>query len=122
MWQSIHIVERAHRPALSEHLESHPLADIALRAAVDDERLRGPAQHVDEAGGDSKTRGIDLNDATGVFARSHCDDPVAIDRDISDEWHTAGAVVDRPVADENVVLRPCWAQARDREHHKTKGE
>ena len=46
-------VERPHRPAFAEHLERDALADVALRAAIDEQRLVGPAEHVDEAGRDS---------------------------------------------------------------------
>ena len=43
------VVERPHRAALAEDLRGHALPDLALRAAVDEQRLGRPRQHVDEA-------------------------------------------------------------------------
>jgi hypothetical protein len=43
-------VQRPHRVAFAHHLEGYALPDIALRAAVVDQRLIRPGQHVDEAG------------------------------------------------------------------------
>ena len=48
--------ERAHRIALAHHLERHALAQLALAAAVDQQRLVRPGQHVDEAGRDGAAR------------------------------------------------------------------
>ena len=43
------VVERAHRAAFAEDLRRHALPDFALGAAVGDQRVRRPRQHVDEA-------------------------------------------------------------------------
>jgi hypothetical protein len=47
------VVPRPERVAFAEHFERDALPQIALRLAVDDQRLDGPAQHVDEAGRDA---------------------------------------------------------------------
>jgi len=46
--------ERTHGTALAEHLERDALTDVALPAAVDDQRRVRLAQHVDEPGSDRK--------------------------------------------------------------------
>ena len=42
-------IERPHRIAFAHDFQRHALADIALRAAVDQQAFGRPAQHVDEA-------------------------------------------------------------------------
>ena len=48
--QPLHLrVERAHRRAFAHDFQRHALADVTLRAAVDQQAFGRPAQHVDEA-------------------------------------------------------------------------
>ena len=84
--------------------ERHPLADVAQRAAVLDQRLVGPAQHVDEAGGDRHAGGVDLGRAAlaGQIADLH--DAVAVDGDVGLVRLDAGAVVDGAAANDDVVV------------------
>ena len=97
------VVQRSHRPAFAEHLERDALPDVALAAAVDDQRLVGPAQHVDEAGRDGHAGGVDLESSAGTTDVADCDDAVVLDRDVADERRAARAVVDRAAADHDVV-------------------
>ena len=48
------VVQRPHREALAEDLRRHALAQLALRAPVDDQRVGRPGEHVDEAGRDGQ--------------------------------------------------------------------
>src|SRR5207249_4513285 len=106
------LVHRTERPSLAEDLAGHALADVALRAAVGDERRRRPAQHVDEARRDREPSCVDL--ATSARADlSDLRDAVAIDRDVAREGRTAGAVVDRATADDDVMCRAHRRNARD---------
>ncbi len=98
------VVQRAHGTAFAHHLEGHALADVALRPAVLDQRLGGPAQHVDEAGRDGQAPGVDgLSGAAVQIA--DCDDAVAPDRHVGPEGRAAVAVVNRPVHHHEVVNR-----------------
>ena len=54
------LIERPHRFALAENLEGDALANVTLRAAIFDERLGGPAQHIDEARRDGQAGGINF--------------------------------------------------------------
>ena len=76
------VVERAHRAAFAEDLERHALADVALRAAVGEQRLGRPREHVDEAGRDGQARW-----RRSTVAPSRCEvadrgDAVAADADV----------------------------------------
>src|SRR6185436_16001182 len=57
--------DRSHR-ALAEHFEGDALPDVALRAAVSDERRLRVAQHVDEARSDGEVRRIDILAPSGA--------------------------------------------------------
>ena len=74
--------ERAHRAALAEDLGGDALADVALRAAVRDQRLRRPRQHVDEAGGDGEAGGVDDGPACAPGQVADGGDAVAADADV----------------------------------------
>ncbi len=101
----VHVVaERPHR-ALAEHLERDALAQLALRAAVLDQRLLRVRQHVDEAGRDREPGRIDLALAVRVAEVAHGRDPVAVDRDVPDPRRRPGAVDEQAVADDHVVGR-----------------
>jgi hypothetical protein len=92
--------ERPHRRALAEDLRRHALADLALRAAVDQQRFRRPRQHVDEAGRHRQAARVHHHVA---WQRRHLPDrfhPVATDRDVGDAARRAGAVVHGPAADD----------------------
>ena len=54
------LVQRPIGSALAQDLQGDPLADVALGAAVLDERLDRPTEHVDKAGGHGQSRGVDL--------------------------------------------------------------
>ena len=99
------VVERTHRFALAHNLKRDALANAALRTAVLDERFVGLTEHVDEAGRDGEPAGVNFSFAArvGRFADRH--DAVAVDGHITDNWRPAAAVVNRPVADKQVVVR-----------------
>ena len=113
------VVQRAHRLALADHLERDALADVALGAAVVDERLVGPAQHVDEAGRDGQARGVDLRGAAAGAHVADRRDAVAVDRDVADDRRRAGAVVDRAAADDDVVG---WSSAPPQDRERSRAQ
>ena len=97
------VVQRAHRAAFAEDLRGHALTDLALRAAVDEQRLGRPRQHVDEARRDREARGVDRSLPRLAADRS----PTAAMRSprIPTSARTPGlprAVVDRAAADDGV--------------------
>ena len=101
--------ERAHRIAFAHDFESDALRRVAQPAAVGDQALGRPAQHVDEAGRDRFAGRVhDPRRAAGRM-RPDIDDLVALQRDVADEWRAARAVVDRPAADDEAVVR--WRMA-----------
>ena len=67
------LVERPARLTLAEDLQRHALLDVAHPASVDDQRLGGPGQHVDEAGSDGLAGGVDLRGRArrGEIAERH---------------------------------------------------
>src|SRR5205085_12696314 len=87
--------ERPHGLAFAEDLGRHALPQLALRAAIHDQRLRGPRQHVDEAWGDREIGGINHRRRRGGFQVAYGDDAVAQYADVGAARRPAGAVVDR---------------------------
>ena len=53
------VVDRPPGVALAHDLRGDALAEFSLRAAVGQQRVGGPAQHVDEAGGDGEAGSVD---------------------------------------------------------------
>jgi hypothetical protein len=101
--------ERAHREALAHHLERYALADIALRAAVLEQRLRRPAEHVDEPRRDGEAGRVKLVVPAPVGEIAECGDRVAADREVGFDGCSAAAVVDgAPANDEISRMRHCW--------------
>jgi hypothetical protein len=96
--------ERSHR-AFAEDFERHTLPEGPLRPAVLDQRRLGVAEHVDEAGGHRKPRGIDFLAPTLGAEIAGGRDAIVEDRDVARLSGRAGAVVDRPVTDDDVELR-----------------
>jgi hypothetical protein len=97
--------ERAHGEALAHHLERDALADVTLGAAVLEERLGCPAQHVDETRRDRTTARVELVAPVPVVEAADRRDRIAADRDVAlDGWPTA-PVVERSAADEEVAVR-----------------
>jgi hypothetical protein len=94
-------VPRAHGLAFAHHLQRNALPNIALPAAVGDQRLVGPAQHVDEPGSDRQPSRV--NHLLGrKRAAPDADNPVALDRNIADVWRLAATVIDCPAAQQDV--------------------
>src|SRR5687768_7005706 len=80
-----------------------------------DERLGSPAQHVDEARSNGQSRRSHFL-ATTPSNFSDGDDRVSDDPDISLDRRSAAAVVNRAVADDDVVLR---SRRRTRAHYES---
>ena len=80
------------------------MADVALRPAVGEERIGGPAQHVDEPGGDGQAAGIDLAAPPRSAEVADGGDRVAADRHVGDGRRPSRPVVDGPPAEYDVVL------------------
>ena len=74
------------------------LPDLALRAAVHDQRLGRPRQHVDEAGRDGEAGRIDDRRRGGACEVADGGDAIAADADVGAAPGRAGAVVDRAAA------------------------
>jgi hypothetical protein len=101
--------ERSHRRAFAEDLEGDSLVDIGERAAVDEQRLVGPGEHVDEARRNGASADVEL-DAPARAKRAPAGgngldsrDPVAVDRQVADVGGAAAAVVDRSATEDDVV-------------------
>ena len=115
------VAERPHRCAFAHHFERNALADVALRAAVLDERRVGPGHHVDEARSDGEAGYVVLERSFGIADVAQCDDRVAVDRDVARVRRLAAAVVDRPAAKNDIMsLRRCTCgQQAERDDHET---
>ena len=97
------VVEGTHRAALAEHLQRDALPDVAFAAAVHDQRLVGPAQHVDEAGRHRQAASVDLQLPSRATEIAHRGKAVAVDGEIADDRRSTGAVMDRAAANHDVV-------------------
>src|SRR6202012_734948 len=86
-----------------ENFEGHPLADGAHGAAVLEQGLHGLALHVDKAGADRLTLGIDIAGGCSVGEIAYEGNGVTKDADISFEGGMSGAVIDLSVADDGIV-------------------
>ncbi len=94
--------EGPHRVSLAHDLRRHALPDLSLRASVREERLGGPRQHVDEAGGDGQAARVDRRARAGAREVADGGDPIAADPDVRTPSRSAGAVVHRTVAQDQV--------------------
>ena len=101
------VAERAHRFAFTHDLERDALADIALGTAILDERFVRPTEHVDETGRNRETPGVDFSFAARVRQFADGRDGIPADRHSAGERRRAAAVVNRPVADDEVVVCRC---------------
>ena len=88
--------------ALPEDLGRHALADVALRAGVGEEVVRGPREHVDEAGGDGEAGRVDHRAASGAGEIADRLDAVAAQAEVGPAWRAARAVVDGAALDQHV--------------------
>ncbi|MCR5879989.1 hypothetical protein [Phenylobacterium sp. J367] len=95
----------AHGGPFAHHLQGDALAKLRLAAAVVEQALGRPGQHVDEARRDGLARGVHLRLRRARSLRSHIHDAVAADCDIALEGLAARAVVDLAAADHQVVAR-----------------
>ena len=79
------------------------MANVALRSAVLDQRLVGVTNHIDEARCDRQPFDVDFPRALGVREVSDRRDGVALDGNVTDVRRLAASVVDRAVAEDEVV-------------------
>ncbi len=117
---SLHrVVERAAGLALAHDLERDPLLEVAHAAAVRDQGLVGPRQHVDETRRDGLAARVDLGRRPGAGEVTDRGDAIATNADVRAPTRRAGAIVERAVADDEVVsvdspgrasLRPGWVE------------
>jgi hypothetical protein len=94
--------QRPHRLALAEHFAGHALAHVALPARVGDQRLVGPAEHVDEPRRDGQTLDVQYFPSGPTWPDRH--DAVADDADIGGERRAAAPVVDGPATQHEVTV------------------
>jgi len=99
------VIVRAFGIALAHDFQRDALADIAFARAILDQGVIGPAQHVDEAGGDGEALGIDDLGRSAVDMRRDRHDLVVPDRDIANVRIITAAVDDRPATNDGVVTR-----------------
>src|SRR5690606_23768990 len=111
------IVQRPARRALAEHFERDTLHDVGQRAAVLDERLRRPRQHVDEAWRDGQPGRVDLHFASAFADVAAGADRTVGDGDIARARRGARAVVDGAAAQHHVVLGLVEGAAGDGQGH-----
>src|SRR5260221_444834 len=107
------LVQRAERPTFTEDLAGHALADVGLRAAVGEQRIDRPGEHVDESWRDREAGGVELARASGRD-RANGRDPLAVDGDVAAHRRPAAAAVEHAAADEDLVGRghgPRWERA-----------
>ena len=97
------LVQGAHRPALSHHLERHALTDVALTAPVDEERLVRPAEDVHETGRHGKARCIDLQGSREGSGSGNGRDRVVVHRDVGGDRRTAESIVDEASANDHFM-------------------
>ena len=98
------VIERPHGRAFPQNLERHALADVALRAAIFDEGPVGPTQHVDESRCHCETPGVKLRPAARAPQLADGRDGLPVDGNVAGHRRPAAAVVNRAVADEEVVI------------------
>src|SRR3546814_16777786 len=78
-----------HRHAFAQHFQGDALTDIALAAAVDEQRFGRPAQHVDKAGRNGHAPRVDLALRGHAVPRADGADAVAArseERSVGKEW------------------------------------
>jgi hypothetical protein len=76
-----------------------------LTAAIVNQRFRGPAQHVDEAGCDGESADVDFGGSGGASDVAHRNDRITVDRNITTDGCTATPIVDVAVAQDQVIAR-----------------
>ena len=80
------------------------MADVALGAAILDERLGGPAQHIDEAWGDGETFGIDFYLTARVLEFTDRCDCVAVNGYAACQRRLARPIVNRAITNQEIVF------------------
>ena len=95
--------QRPHGEGLAEDLCRHALGQLAQRPRVLEDRDVRVAEHVHEAGRHRHPAGIELNADLGLRVHvAHHDDEVLHDTDVGQPRRPSAAVVDGPVADDEV--------------------
>ena len=79
------------------------MADIALRAAVGEQRFGGPTEHVDEPRRHGQPAGVELALRLGAGQVANGHDLVTADADVALDARGARAVVNRAAANDQVV-------------------
>src|SRR5207244_521922 len=93
-------IERPHRFAFAENFQSDALANVTLRTPILDERLSGPAQHVDKTRRDRQPLSMDLSPATRGTQLTNRADPVSLDRDVPRRRRVPASIVNCAVAND----------------------
>ena len=87
---------------LTEHLQGHPLHDLALPRRLGEEGEVRVRVHVDEAGRHVEPVGVDRPAGRLAAEPSHGHDPVTLDPQVGVEPGVAGSIDDTPTADDDV--------------------
>jgi hypothetical protein len=108
--------ERPHRLTFAEDLGGHALLRVGETAAIGDERLLRLAHHVDESGRDGETVNVDFFCAAAGYLADR-GDAIAADGEVAGDGRLAAAVVERGVAEDEVVVgsRGCCAGGEEHE-------
>ena len=99
-----HLAQRTFGTALAKYFQGHALAYISLATAIDNQRFRGPTEHVNKTGSDGETGGIDNRAGIGCEITDG-DDAIAHDGDVRLVGLTTIAVVNSPTCNHQVVSR-----------------
>src|SRR6185503_16264821 len=88
------LARRRRRAALAGDLGGDALTDLRLGRWIDEQRVLGLAEHVDEAGRDELAARLDAATRTGAREVANGGDLVAADADVGAKPGRAGAVDD----------------------------
>ncbi len=98
--------ERAAGPALAEDLQGHALHRVGHASAIGDQGFRRPTEHVDEARCHRVTSRVNHRSCAGWRARrQQGDNTITIDRHIHRLRRCTAAVINRAVANQQIVVR-----------------
>jgi hypothetical protein len=76
-----------------------------LRAAVLDQRLGGPTEHVYETGRNGESADVNFLTRADITKISHRGDAVSVYRNVTSNRWISAAVVDKAAAQDEIVLR-----------------
>src|SRR5205807_110153 len=98
-------LERPGRLSFAKDFGRHALTNFALGVAVFQEDVVGMRMHVDEAGSNDQSLGVDLAASRARRHPADSDNVIAANCGVAAEPRVAAAIHDRAVANQQVVSR-----------------